>query len=115
MEGHMIYTGDDFYCERVLSGLEKIKIFKESSHALAFFHTKPFWHFHLVVIPKVHIPSFVDLGINSERDLFDLISFVREVANEVQMEKGSARILTNLGEYQDSKHLHFHVCFGKQI
>ena len=59
--------------------------------------------------------QFVDLGINSERELFDLISFVREVANEVQMEKGSARILTNLGEYQDSKHLHFHVCFGKQI
>ncbi|MEO8574469.1 MAG: HIT family hydrolase, partial [Pyrinomonadaceae bacterium] len=30
-------------------------------------------------------------------------------------EKGAARVMTNLGEYQDSKHLHFHVNSGERI
>jgi len=25
------------------------------------------------------------------------------------------RVITNLGEYQDSKHLHWHVVYGKRI
>ena len=37
---------------------------------------------------------------------------VREVAARVLEEHGAARVLTNLGRYQDSKHLHFHVNSG---
>jgi histidine triad (HIT) family protein len=35
------------------------------------------------------------------------------VAAEVNLEHGGARVLTNLGKYQDSKHLHFHVNSGE--
>jgi histidine triad (HIT) family protein len=37
---------------------------------------------------------------------------VREIAAEVNRHHGSCRVLTNLGAYQDSKHLHFHVNHG---
>ena len=37
---------------------------------------------------------------------------VRSVASDVEGEYGAARVLTNLGDYQDSKHLHFHVNSG---
>lgn len=111
----MKYLGNDFYCDRVLSGLEKVVIYKENSQAMAFFHTKPFWETHIVVIPKKHIPSFVDLGTCNEKELFELIAFVREVASDLQVERGSARVLTNLGGYQDSKHLHFHVSYGAEL
>jgi histidine triad (HIT) family protein len=30
-------------------------------------------------------------------------------------EKGAVRVLTNLGRYQDSKHLHFHVYSGESV
>ena len=38
---------------------------------------------------------------------------VRQVATAVEAEHGACRVLTNLGRYQDSKHLHFHVNSGK--
>ena len=37
------------------------------------------------------------------------------VAAQVLAANGAARVVTNLGEYQDSKHLHFHVYAGRKI
>ena len=70
---------------------------------------------HIVVIPKVHVPSLVDLGGADEGILADLLAVVREVAAEVSTLHGAARVLTNLGAYQDSKHLHFHVNWGDPL
>ena len=43
----------------------------------------------------------------------DEVLSAREVAKEVLAEHGACRVLTNLGEYQDSKHLHWHVSAGE--
>ena len=67
----------------------------------------------MVVIPKRHVPSLIDLGGAGAELLHELIDVVREVAAEVTREHGAARVLTNLGAYQDSKHLHVHVHFGE--
>jgi histidine triad (HIT) family protein len=40
---------------------------------------------------------------------------LKEVAAKVKEKYGACRIITNLGEYQDSKHLHWHVAYGKVI
>jgi histidine triad (HIT) family protein len=44
------------------------------------------------------------------------VEVVRETADvlaaEVAVQYGACRVVTNLGRYQDSKHLHFHVGFG---
>jgi histidine triad (HIT) family protein len=63
-----------------------------------------------VVIPKRHVSSL--LTIEDDALLLELLSVVREVAKEVLAEHGACRVLTNLGKYQDSKHLHWHVSFG---
>ena len=65
-----------------------------------------------VLIPKQHVPSLTDLGEAPVELLGELLEVVRSVAREVEAEHGAARVLTNLGEYQDSKHLHFHVNSG---
>jgi histidine triad (HIT) family protein len=39
----------------------------------------------------------------------------KQVARNILAEKGAVRVLTNLGDYQDSKHLHFHVYSGEKI
>jgi hypothetical protein len=41
-----------------------------------------------------------------------LFGVVREVAQQVELRHGAAAVLTNLGGYQDSKHLHVHVHSG---
>lgn len=103
----------DFYCEEVLSGRTPVRVVEETETVLAYHHTRPFWPVHIVVIPKRHVPSLVDLGGAPANVLSELLAVVREVAARVTAENGAARVLTNLGEYQDSKHLHFHVNFGE--
>ena len=85
----------------------------ETEDVLAFHHARPYWALHIVVIPKLHIPSLTDLGGHSVELLHRLMDVVRQVASQVEREHGACRVITNLGEYQDSKHLHFHVGFGE--
>jgi len=43
------------------------------------------------------------------------LAVVRRVAEQVTREHGACRVLTNLGRYQDFKHLHFHVNSGEPL
>ena len=106
---------DDFYCDQVLSGQTQVEVVRETARVLAYHHTRPFWPVHVVVIPKQHVPSLVDLGDAPPDLLGELLEVVRQVAREVCAEHGAARVLTNLGGYQDSKHLHFHVNHGQPL
>jgi len=105
----------DFYCDEVLSGRTPVKVVAETDRALAYHHTRPFWPVHIVVIPKLHVPSLTDLGDSDPELLPHLLEVVRTVAAQVEREHGAARVLTNLGRYQDSKHLHFHVNSGEPL
>jgi histidine triad (HIT) family protein len=44
-----------------------------------------------------------------------MICVVKQVAAQVVAGHGACRVLTNLGEYQESKHLHWHVCAGEPL
>ena len=105
----------DFYCEQVISRKIAVKKIFETENILAYYHTKPFWETHIVVIPKKHISSLLTLEKADEPLLLELLEVIRQVAGQVVQETGAARVLTNLGKYQDSKHLHFHINSGEQI
>jgi histidine triad (HIT) family protein len=103
---------EDFYCDEVLSGRVQVTTVCETDNVLAYHHTRPFWPTHIVVIPKRHIPSLLTTAESDGPLLLELLSVVREVAREVVAQQGACRVVTNLGKYQDSKHLHWHVCAG---
>lgn len=106
----------DYYCDEVLSGRTPVEVVQETERVLAYHHTRPFWPVHIVVVPKRHVPSLVDLGDeDGEALLTEVLAVVRQVAADVDAERGAARVLTNLGAYQDSKHLHFHVNWGEPL
>ena len=106
---------EDFYCEEVLSGRLQVDVVRETDEVLAYHHTRPFWPVHIVVIPKAHVPSLLDLGTADPEILTALLDVVRDVAAEIRDAHGAARVLTNVGAYQDSKHLHFHVNSGDPL
>ena len=99
----------DFYCEEVFSGKTPVEKVLETEHVLAYHHTRPFWPVHIVVVPKRHVASVLEVESDLLIEIFDVI---KKVAAQVFEEHGAARVLTNLGEYQDSKHLHFHINSG---
>ena len=103
---------EDFYCEEVFSGKTPVEKVLETERVLAYHHTRPFWETHIVVVPKGHVDSLLTV----ESDLLsELLDVAKKVASKIVEEKGAARVLTNLGAYQDSKHLHFHVYSGERL
>ena len=106
---------DDFYCDEALSGRTTVRVVVETDEVLAFHHTRPFWPLHIVVVPKRHVPSLTDLGDHDPTIITTVMDVVRSIAAEVEREHGAAAVLTNLGAYQDSKHLHFHVSSGDPL
>lgn len=108
------YMGSDIYCDLIVPKKIEVKIIKETNNVLAFYHTKPHWPMHIVVIPKRHVDSLITLDLNSSV-CNELLSLVQEMAAMVTQEHGSCRVLTNLGEYQDSRHLHLHVSSGSPL
>ena len=106
---------NDFYCDEVFSGKTPVEVVFETENVLAFHHTRPFFEKHIVVVPKRHIASLLTLKESDRELLAELFETIKKVALQLNVEKGAARVLTNIGDYQDSKHLHFHVYYGKQI
>ncbi len=106
---------EDFYCDNVLSGKIDVERVDETENVLAFRHTRPFWETHIVVIPKRHISSFLTLESSDDGLVIEMLAVIRRVADTVVADRGAARILTNLGNYQESKHLHFHVYAGDRV
>ena len=103
---------EDFYCDEVFSGKTLVKKVLETENVLAYHHTRPLWPVHIVVVPKEHVDSLLTV----EKELLvELMDVAKEVASQVLEEAGAARVITNLGKYQDSKHLHFHVVSGSEF
>ena len=105
----------DFYCEQVLSGLTPVDKIAETETVLAFHHTRPFYLVHIVVIPKQHIASLIVLEPVHNLLILELFAIIKPIAAQVVSEHGACRILTNLGNYQDSKHLHWHIISGEPL
>jgi histidine triad (HIT) family protein len=109
------YAGDDFYCDVAIPRAIPLEVVHEDDLVLAYHHTRPFWRVHLVAVPKRHIASLTTVGPEDEADVRALLSVVQRIARQVEEEHGEAAVLTNLGRYQDSKHLHVHVQSGPQV
>ncbi|MBC8170590.1 MAG: HIT domain-containing protein [Anaerolineae bacterium] len=103
----------DFYCDEVLSGKTPVQTVQETAQVLAYHHTRPFYPVHIVVIPKKHISSLLTLDSNDQALLVEMMTVIQAVAAKVVEQHGACRVLTNLGDYQESNHLHWHIISGK--
>lgn len=103
---------EDFYCDEVFSGKTPVEKVFETENVFAYHHTRPFWPVHIVVVPKRHVASLLEAD---DELLIELFGVIKQVAANVTAEYGAARVITNLGKYQDSKHLHFHIVSGAQL
>ncbi len=106
---------DDFYCDEVLSGRTPVRNVVETENVIAFHHTRPAWQAHIVVTPRSHIESLLSLTRHDDALLGELFVVIRQVAALVNAEQVGAHVVTNIGKYQDSKHIHWHVYGGEKL
>jgi histidine triad (HIT) family protein len=107
---------NDMFCEDVISKKVPVEVIKETDSVLAFRHTKPRWKTHIVVTPKKHFESLIDLA-NSSDDILvkDLLSVSAEVAESIKNSEGGCVISTSVGSDQYSKHFHVDIHHGEDM
>lgn len=104
---------NDFYCDFVFRGKIDVKKVKETEIVLAFYHTKPSQTTHIVIVPKKHVSNILELeNLDLIKEIFEV---ARGIIKENNFAKSNFKIITNGGEFQDSKHLHFHLVSGKPL
>lgn len=86
-----------------------VKRLRETDSLLAFFHPKPDYPFHVIILPKQAVRSFSDQE-SSDPFLADLVTAAQSLVAENHLT--AYRLSVNGGEYQEFPHLHFHLISG---
>lgn len=103
------------FCKIANGEIPSKKVYEDES-ILAFYDLNPQAPVHVLVIPKMHIPSLD--GINGEN--VDAVAKIFEKIPEIAKLAGVTngyRVVSNCGDdaCQSVKHLHFHVLGGAQL
>ncbi|MQY22307.1 HIT family protein [Nocardia macrotermitis] len=103
----------DWYCDEVIPKLIAVDVVRETDEVLAFRPPIPgFGADHVIVVPKLHVPSLLELGPELS---IELLGVVQDVARDVIDEHGGCQVLTSLGDEQHNRHLHVHIAAGEGV
>lgn len=84
-----------------------IKRLRETDTLMAFYHPKPAYPFHVLIVPKKAVASLTDLDPADTAFLTELYSTVQSLVEEFKLP--AYRLVVNGGEFQDVPQLHFHL------
>lgn len=107
---------DCLFCKIIKKEIPSDVVY-EDEEVLAFKDIHPAAPVHILVIPKKHISSLVEL---QEQDIA-VVGKIYQVINQIAKEQGFAqkgfRVIVNCGEDggQEVGHLHFHLLAGKKL
>ena len=83
------------------------KRLRETKTLMAFYHPKPSYRFHVLLVPKKAVLSLKEFDPADSLFLTDLYSTVQSLVDEFHL--SAYRLIVNGGEYQDFPQLHFHL------
>jgi histidine triad (HIT) family protein len=107
---------DCIFCKIVKGELPSKKVY-EDEHALAFHDINPIAPVHVLVIPKKHILSVLDIKEEEKNLIGHLHLVLQKVAKELGVDQSGFRVVTNTGPHgqQTVFHLHYHLIGGRQL
>lgn len=103
----------DFYCDQVLSGRTPVDVAAETDRVLAFYHTRPTWDLHIVIIPKEHLRALTD--VEDTTLLGEVLAVVQGLITHLRLNESGYKLIANGGTYQSTQHLHFHLVSGAPV
>jgi histidine triad (HIT) family protein len=90
-----------------------VKRLRETEALLAFYHPKPSYRFHVLLVPKKSIASLAHLTPADAAFLTDVALAAQSIVHEFRLD--AYRLICNGGAYQDVPQLHFHLVSGDAI
>lgn len=107
---------DCIFCKIVKREIPS-NIVYEDSEIIAFRDINPVAPIHILVIPKKHITSLIDLNEKDELLIGRIYTVINKIAKQEGIAEKGFRVVANCGEDggQEVKHLHFHILGGKKL
>ena len=107
---------DCIFCKIIKGEIACNKVY-ESESALAFEDIEPMAPVHVIVVPKKHVSTLMDIGSDDSKITAGLLSAVQEVARIKHIDQSGFRMVINCNEDggQIVFHLHIHVLGGKKL
>ena len=107
---------DCIFCKIVRGEIPCSKVY-EDEHVLAFDDIHPMAPVHVVVIPKAHIPTLMDVTGDRTAVMGELAFAAQEVARRKGVDQKGFRTVLNCNREggQIIFHLHMHVLGGRQL
>jgi len=108
--------GDCIFCKIANGTIPSKKIF-ENAEVFAFDDIHPMAPVHVIVIPKKHIPTIMDLTEEDMSSMGSIFTAVQEVARIKEIDKKGFRVVINCNKEggQVVFHMHVHVLGGRKL
>ena len=112
----MVKVEDCIFCKIINGEIPAEKVF-EDEDVLAFKDINPAAPIHILVIPKKHIKSLLELEPEDGNIIAKIYETINKIAKDLEIEKEGFRVIVNCGKDagQEVMHLHFHMLAGKKL
>ena len=106
---------DCLFCKIVKGDIPSTKVY-EDELVYAFRDIAPQAPTHILVIPKVHIPSVNGVTAENSAVVARILEVIPQIAAEEKLADGY-RVVSNCGAHagQTVHHLHFHILGGREL
>jgi histidine triad (HIT) family protein len=98
---------------KIVAGQIPAKKVHEDDHILAFHDINPWAPVHILIVPKLHIPSMVETGPEQAALLGHMLAVSPRLMKELGVTNGYRHVInTGPDGRQEVPHLHMHVMGG---
>ncbi len=108
---------DCIFC-KIIKGEIPSELVYENEHVVGFKDINPEAPIHLLIVPKKHISSTMDITDNDKNIIIpEIFAGIQQLAKEFNIEQDGFRVVNNCGNYggQTVGHLHFHLLGGREL
>ncbi|MBE5805492.1 MAG: histidine triad nucleotide-binding protein [Clostridiales bacterium] len=107
---------DCVFCKIIKGEIPSDKVY-EDEEVIAFKDIQPAAPIHILVIPKKHIASLLDLQDEDYYVIGKIQKVINQIAHEMELEKDGYRVIVNCGKDagQEVMHLHYHLLAGRKL
>ena len=107
---------DCIFCKIINKEIPSTIVY-EDDEILAFRDINPVAPVHILVVPKKHIESVIQLKEEEMILVGKIYTVINKIAEQENIDGKGFRVIVNCGEdgCQEVKHLHFHLIGGKKL
>jgi len=98
-----------------LNKLLPVKKLQDTDRVVAFWHPKPFWEKHILIVPKRPIKKLTSIKEGDYVYINEVFKVAKQLVEKLGWEEGKYSLTVNGGKRQEVNQLHFHLSAGKEL